>query len=100
MIGNKVTVLDPRYSPTGGTKLIPTIRTDWLTDNGFMFSVDELPYDDDEVRDPSKFFMVYETGDNTTVAEGEAVPLDLYYSRATDYGDVLGVGSRLVYSWC
>ena len=87
LIGNKVTVLDPRYSPTGGTKLIPTIRTDWLTDNGFTFSVDELPYDDDEVRDPSKFFMVYETGDNTTVAEGEAVPLDLYYSRATDYGD-------------
>ena len=39
-------------------------------------------------RDPSKFFMIYETGDNTTVAEGEAVPLDLYYSRATVYGDV------------
>ena len=43
-------------------------------------------YDDDE-RDPSKFFIVYETGDNTTVAEGEAVPLDLFYSRATDWGD-------------
>ena len=32
--------------------------------------------------------MIYETGDNTTVAEGEATPLDLYYSRATVYGDV------------
>jgi hypothetical protein len=40
------------------------------------------------MRDPSKFFMIYETGDNTTVTEGEAVPLDLYYSRATVYGDV------------
>ena len=46
-----------------------------------------LPYLDDLVRDPSKFFMIYETGDNTTVAEGEATPLDLYYSRATVYGD-------------
>ena len=31
--------------------------------------------------------MVYETGDNTTVAEGEAVPMDLFYSRAIDWGD-------------
>jgi hypothetical protein len=86
LIGNKVTVLDPRYSPTGGTKLIPTIRTDWL-DINLGIQSDELPYFDDEVRDRSKFFMVYETGDNTTVAEGEATPLDLYYSRATVYGD-------------
>ncbi len=41
----------------------------------------------DDLRDPSKFFIVYETGDNTTVAEGEAVPLDLFYSRATNWGD-------------
>jgi hypothetical protein len=32
--------------------------------------------------------MIYETGDNTTSAEGEATPLDLFYSRATIYGDV------------
>jgi hypothetical protein len=38
-------------------------------------------------RDPSKYFIVYETGDNTTVAEGEATPLDLFYSRATNFGD-------------
>ena len=31
--------------------------------------------------------MVYETGDNTTVEAGEAEPLDLYYSRAVDWGD-------------
>lgn len=83
--GNKITVLDPRYSPTGGLKLYPTIRTDWLTANGISF--EGLPYDDDLIRDPSKFFMVYETGDNTTVAVGEATPLNLYYSRATIYGD-------------
>ncbi|PKO16378.1 MAG: hypothetical protein CVU39_08415 [Chloroflexi bacterium HGW-Chloroflexi-10] len=87
LIGNKITILDPRYTPTGGLKLYPTIRTDWLTTNIGPAS-ETLPYEDDLVRDPSKYFMIYETGDNTTVAEGEAVPLDLYYSRATVYGDV------------
>ncbi len=86
LIGNKITILDPRYSPTGGMKLYSTIGTGWLTDHEFSF--EGLPYEDDAVRDPSKFFMVYETGDNTTVDVGEAVPLDLYYSRATVYGDV------------
>jgi hypothetical protein len=85
LTGNKVTILDPRYTPTGGLKLYPTIRTDWLTANGFSF--EGLPYVDDAARDPSKFFMIYETGDNTTVTEGEATPLNLYYSRATVYGD-------------
>ncbi len=42
---------------------------------------------DSDVRDPSRFFMVFETGDNTTVEEGEAEPLDLYYSRAINFGD-------------
>jgi hypothetical protein len=77
LIGNKVTILDPRYSPTGGLKMLPI--TD-LKDVGF-------PGYDDDLRDPSKFFIVYETGDNTTVAEGEAVPMDLFYSRAKDWGD-------------
>ncbi len=77
LTGNKVTILDPRYSPTGGIKMLPI--TDKM-DIGF------LGYEDD-VRDPSKFFIVYETGDNTTVAEGEAVPMDLFYSRATNWGD-------------
>jgi hypothetical protein len=86
LVGNKITILDPRYSPTGGLKLYSTIRTDWLTANGFSF--EGLPYEDDAERDSSKFFMIYETGDNTTVTSGEAVPLNLYYSRATVYGDV------------
>ncbi len=92
LTGNKVTILDPRYTPTGGLKLYPTIRTDWLDENGFVpqLSDDVLPYEDDAVREPSKFFMIYETGDNTTVTEGEATPLNLYYSRATVYGDESG----------
>lgn len=85
LLGNKVTILDPRYTPTGGLKLYPTIRTDWLTANGFSF--EGLPYDDDLARDKSKYFVIYETGDNTTVLAGEATPLDLFYSRATVYGD-------------
>ncbi len=89
--GNKVTILDPRYSPPGGLKQYPTIRTDWLEANADLinFSSDDvLPYPDDLTIDPSKYYLVYETGDNTTVTEGEAVPLDLFYSRATVYGDI------------
>jgi hypothetical protein len=77
LTGNKITILDPRYTPTGGLKMLP------ITD------LKEIGFDgyDDDIRDPSKYFIVYETGDNTTVAEGEATPLDLYYSRATNWGD-------------
>jgi len=84
--GNKVTVLDPRYSPGGGLKQYTTIRTDWLEENIGAPS-ETLPYPDDAAIDPSKFYIVYETGDNTTVAVGEATPLNLYYSRATVFGD-------------
>jgi hypothetical protein len=79
LIGNKVTILDPRYSPTGGL-------TQFVIEDVLEVGMAD-PYWDDAVRDPSKFFVVYETGDNTTVAEGEAVPLDLFYSRAYDFGD-------------
>ncbi len=80
LTGNKVTVLDPRYTPSGGIKMLPI--TDKLDVGG-----GELPYADDLERSPSKFFIVYETGDNTTVAEGEAIPMDLFFSRATEWGD-------------
>jgi hypothetical protein len=42
---------------------------------------------DYDLRDPSRYFMVYETGDNTTVVVGEAEPIDLFYSRAENFGD-------------
>jgi hypothetical protein len=102
LIGNKVTVLDPRYSPTGGMKLYPTIRTDWLTANGFTF--EGLPYPDDVARDMSKFFLAYETGDNTNAAEYMATPMDMLYSRATRWGDVYekmeyDIGGEILWRW-
>jgi hypothetical protein len=102
LIGNKTTILDPRYGPTGGLKEYPTIRTSWLTEHGFTFT--GLPYADDVGRDRSKFFLIYETGDNTTVTVGEAVPLDLFYSRATVYGDIYELmeytnGTIVVVGW-
>jgi hypothetical protein len=77
LTGNKETILDPRYTPSGGLKMLPVTDLKGEFAEGYW----------DDVRDPSKFFIVYETGDNTTVAEGEAVPLDLFYSRATNWGD-------------
>jgi len=79
LIGNKITILDPRYTPSGGPRQFVEIST--MADGTAV-----TPYDDD-IRAPSFFFIIYETGDNTTVAEGEAVPLDLFYSRAYDWGD-------------
>ena len=83
LIGNRETILDPRYSPTGGIKMLPV--TD-LKEIGYTTDENGYLYPDDE-RDPSKYFIVYETGDNTTVAEGEAVPMDLFFSRASSFGD-------------
>jgi hypothetical protein len=77
LIGNRETILDPRYTPSGGIKMLPVTDVMETGFDGYW----------DDVRDPSKFFIVYETGDNTTVAEGEATPLDLFYSRATNWGD-------------
>jgi hypothetical protein len=83
LLGTKVTILDPRYSPSGGLKK-------WVVEpyvDEYLDTSEYLIEDYDLTRDPSKFFMIYETGDNTTVDVGEAVPLDLFYSRATVYGD-------------
>ena len=103
LIGNKTTILDPRYGPTGGSKEYPTIRTDWLIEH-FGLPTQTLPYADDVGRDRSKFFLIYETGDNTTVTVGEAVPLDLFYSWATVYGDIYELmeysnGTIVVVAW-
>ena len=74
LVGTGETVLDPRYAPTA------PLKTSILQEDGSTLYADDL-------RDPSKFFVVFETGDNTTVEFGEAEPLDLYYSRAFNWGD-------------
>jgi hypothetical protein len=74
---NKFTVLDPRYAPAPAT--MPSIED--LADE---------TYTDPEFDDfnPSRFFVVFETGDNTTVADGgEAEALDLNFGRGVNYGD-------------
>jgi hypothetical protein len=81
LVGTKVTILDPRYSPTKASITEASVSTASLP-VGFA-----APLYEDDIRDPSRYFMVYETGDNTTVAVGEAEPLDLFYSRAIDWGD-------------
>ena len=85
-----ITTLDPRYAATKAT------ITDGCTDGLFLdplvidgiFTCDDLSEElDSDLRDPSRYFMVFETGDNTTVEVGEAEPLDLFYGRAESFGD-------------
>ncbi len=83
---SKETVLDPRYSPTNVGTQSPVNR---LLQSDGTFTSFSL-YDDDALRDPSRFFAVFETGDATTIGDGgEADPLDLFASRGTVYGDFL-----------
>ncbi len=74
LVGTGETVLDPRYASTS------PLKTSIVQSDGSFL------YEDDE-RDPAKFFAVFETGDNNTVEFGEAEPMDLYYSRAFNWGD-------------
>jgi hypothetical protein len=77
---NKYTVLDPRYAPDPPT--MPTIEAE---------ASDEFS----DVFNPSRFMVVFEAGDNTTVAlGGEAEPLDLWYGRAVNFGDHYQVTSE------
>jgi hypothetical protein len=85
-----ITTLDPRYAPTRAT------ITDGCTDGLFLdptiieglWTCDDTSADhDSDLRDPSRYFMVFETGDNTTTEVGEAEPLDLFYGRAERFGD-------------
>ncbi len=86
----RITTLDPRFAPTKAT--IEEGCTDGLFNDPTViegiFTCDDLSVDyDSDLRDPSRYFMVYETGDNTTTVVGEAEPLGLYYSRAEGFGD-------------
>ncbi len=68
----RFTTLDPRYAPTAASIV-----------DGTGYSYDVL----EDIRDPSRYAIVFETGDNRTTAIGEAEPLDLYYGRAVMFGD-------------
>jgi hypothetical protein len=75
------TILDPRYTAAGGIppKAVPTEGDlDWG-----LFE----PIDPTDTLNPSRYFVVYEDGDNTTVSEGEAEPLNLGYGRGEMFGD-------------
>ncbi len=74
----KTTTLDPRYAISGSPQGV-SITADPF-DSGYQLT-------DEDTRDGSRFFIAYETGDNTTTAEGEPEPLDLFYSRAVNFGD-------------
>ena len=76
----RTTTLDPRYAPTP-----PNVTNDL-----FGYGIPNYTSgdgDSEDVRDPSRYFIVYETGDNTTTAAGEPEPLDLFYSRASSFGE-------------
>ena len=91
------TIIDPRYTPTNFRRQTDTLRQlpvsyDYDADTG-IFDMVPLATEDarpDDVRDPSKFFAVFETGDTTvTRLYGEEAAADnLFYSRATEWGDV------------
>jgi hypothetical protein len=76
LTSTQTTVLDPRFAPAGSFDPDGDGALDFPT-----------AYWDD-FRDASRFAIVYETGDNATVAlGGEATPLDLFYSEGIAFGD-------------
>jgi hypothetical protein len=77
----KITTLDPRYTAAGG---IPPQQVP--TSGDLDWAIYE-PLDPTDIRRPDRNFVVFESGDNTTVAVGEAEPLNLDYGRAIMFGD-------------
>jgi hypothetical protein len=75
----RITTLDPRYATTGSP------RGESITADPFGYGIPDP--DGEDLRDPSRYFVVFETGDNTTAAEGEPEPMDLFYGRAVMFGD-------------
>jgi len=92
LTGTRMTVLDPRYTPTGGplkTSYQSLLCYDETLGDWTNCGYDEttVPYPE-EIRDPSGYFVTYEVGDNTVVdIDTAAVPMDMYYSRAFNFGD-------------
>ncbi len=94
LTGSNVTVLDPRYTPT-----TRGITTNWVNTSSLPSGFLAPEYLDD-TRDPSRFFMIYETGLNAPYDVGEAEPLDLFYSRAVNWGDDYLVWQDVVCDAC
>ena len=86
----RTTILDPRYTAAGGIPPKATLATAGELDWG-IFSIIE-PTD---LLNPTRNFVVFEDGDNTTVAEGEAEPLNLAYGRAEVWGDHFTVWAEI-----
>jgi hypothetical protein len=86
LTGTNYTVLDPRYTPAG---ILPSRTITKVFESGGTvteYEEGEYLYPDD-VGNPAEFFITFEVGDNSSVADGEATPMDMYYSRAYNYGD-------------
>jgi len=81
----KITTLDPRYTPT---------MAGMATEGDLAWGLFE-PLEPTDIRNPSRSFVVFESGDNTTVAVGEAEPLNLDYGRAELFGDHFTVWSEI-----
>jgi hypothetical protein len=86
----KITTLDPRFAPTMGGAGDPDLNGPHITDL-FGFGIPNYTAGtavrSEDVRDPSRFFMVFEEGDNTTTEFGEPDSIGLSYSRGVAFGD-------------
>lgn len=99
--GSMVTVLEGRLSPTGGR-----LKTDYQTllcDDDFNGIWTNCGYTEignpypEEIREPSAYFVSYRTGDNTVITEDTAAePVDMYYSRAFNFGDDYDVVEQII----
>jgi len=77
----RITTLNPRFAPTAARIETGCVDAADHTIDDTLMTCDDTSVDHDPaVRDPSRYFMVYEVGDNITVQAGEANPLpQLYY---------------------
>jgi hypothetical protein len=86
----KITTLDPRFAPTMGGAGDPDLNGPHIT---ALFGIAPPNYTagtavrGEDVRDPSRYFIVFEEGDNTTTEFGEPDSIGLSYSRGVAFGD-------------
>ncbi len=84
LIGTHDTVLDPRFAGTDPSFLGDLVL---MMVDGELVASEDVLYPDDAVN-PSVYFATFEEGDTEEIAEGgEGTPMDMYYSRAINFGD-------------